>query len=115
MGLLVEKGQKDSLETFESYLKAHKGAETVVDGFQVVHNVAKPRYNLGSILNEYKVFFDETESINKKYQVERPASEHKDIGEEMIHEIENENELVYKLLTESNEDKKSETLVETSE
>lgn len=55
----------------------------------MVHNVAKPRYNIGTIVDEYRVFFDEIETINKKYQIERPASQHKDLGEEMIHEIEN--------------------------
>ena len=53
----------------------------MVDGFHVVHNVAKPRYNLGTIVDEYRVFFDETETINKKYQIERPASKHIDLGE----------------------------------
>ena len=33
----------------------------------------------------------------------------------MIHEIENENELVYKLLTESNEEKKTDNLTESIE
>lgn len=84
-------------------MKVKESNETVSDGFQVVHNVAKPRYSIGTIVDEYRVFFDEIETINKKYQIERPASQHKDLGEDMIHEIENENELVYKLLTESNE------------
>ena len=84
------------------FLKVKENNEAVADGFQVVHNVAKPRYNIGTIVEEYRVFFDEIETINKKYQIERPASQHKDLGEEMIHEIENENELVYKLLKESN-------------
>ena len=58
MGELVEKNQKELLETFEHFIKAKESNEAVNDGFQVVHNVAKPRYNIGTIVDEYRVFFD---------------------------------------------------------
>jgi hypothetical protein len=48
--------------------------------------VAKPHYHLNKIAEEFKFFFDETEAINKKYQIERPAH-HKEIKEDVLHEI----------------------------
>ena len=58
MGVLIEKNQKDSIEFIQNFLKQKEQIETVNDGFQVVHNVAKPRYSLPTIVDEYKVFFD---------------------------------------------------------
>lgn len=86
-----------------------------IEGFNVVHDVAKPHYNLSTIVDEYRLFFEETEVINKKYQVERPKSLHNDMKEDVLHEIENENEVVSKLMTESTEDKKGETISESGE
>lgn len=49
---------------------------------------------------EYSQFFLESETINRKYQMENPADhiKHKE-DDVLINEIENENQLVYKLLT----------------
>ena len=69
MGILIEKNQKDALEAFDKFLNVKETNEMVNDGFHVVHNVAKPRYHLNTIVEEYKVFFDEIETINKKYQI----------------------------------------------
>lgn len=47
-----------------------------IEGFNVVHDVAKPHYHINTIVDEYKLFFEETETINKKYQIERPKTLH---------------------------------------
>lgn len=52
-------------------------------------------------MDEYRLFFEETEAINKKYQIERPKSLHKEVKEDVLHEIENENQVVSKFMTES--------------
>ena len=69
MGILIEKNQRDMLEAVENFIRTKEHAESVVDGFQVVHDVAKPHYNIGGIVEVYRSFFDETETINKKYQI----------------------------------------------
>lgn len=50
-----------------------------------MHDVAKPHYHLNTIVDEYKLFFEETEIINKKYQVERPKSLHNDMKDDVLH------------------------------
>ena len=68
--------------------------------FKVVHDVAKPHYDLKKLMDSFQNFFDEAEAINKKYQKEKPKSEvHKHPEEDILDELENENQLVYKLLT----------------
>jgi len=47
--------------------------------------------------------------------VERPSSLHKEVKEDVLHEIENENQVVSKFMTESTEEKKNEGLNEIAE
>lgn len=112
MGVLILKNQKVLLDGIEVYLESKEQPLSLIQGFSVVHDVAKPHYNLSGIVEEYRVFFEETEAINKKYQVERPSSLHKEVKEDVLHEIENENQVVSKFMTESTEEKKNETLNE---
>lgn len=100
------------MECIENYLKIKEQPYSTIEGFNVVHDVARPHYHLNTIVDEYKLFFEEAEAVNKKYQVERPKSLHNDMKQDVLHEIENENEVVSKLMTESTEEKKSETIGE---
>lgn len=115
MGVMIQKNQKVLLEVIEGYLESKQQPLSLIQGFSVVHDVAKPHYNLSTIVDEYVAFFEETQAINKKYQIERPSSLHKEIKEDVLHEIENENQVVSKFMTESTEDKKSESLNEIVE
>lgn len=99
VGVLIEQNQKDLLEVITVYLESKEQPFNGIEGFSVVHDVAKPHYNLSTIVDEYRAFFEETETINKKYQVERPSSLHKEVKEDVLHEIENENQVVSKFMT----------------
>jgi len=86
------------------------------DKMQVVHEIAKPFYSVSKLTTLFKQFFDESEAINARMQIESP-SKHLIEEKEMMEEIEKENELVYKLMSQVTadilpEDKKSEESIE---
>lgn len=58
MGALILKNQKVLLDTIEVYLESKEQPLSSIEGFSVVHDVAKPHYNLSTIVNEYLAFFE---------------------------------------------------------
>lgn len=57
MGALIEKNQRELLEIIENYLKVKEQPFITIEGFNVVHDVAKPHYHLNTIVDEYRLFF----------------------------------------------------------
>jgi len=58
MGALISKNQKPLLDAIEAYLDSKEQPLSSIEGFSVVHDVAKPHYNLSTIVDEYRAFFE---------------------------------------------------------
>ena len=81
----------------KDYLIRNKQADNEI---RVVHEIAKPFYHISRLPDEFKQFFEESEEINLRMQSESP-SKHAIEEREVLEEIEKENELVYKLMSQA--------------
>ena len=86
-GKLIKKHHPETEEVINRYLNQKNSSQQTEDSFKVVHDIAKPFYSETKLLDEYKAFFDETEDLNKSYQMDRPGSHIKKM--EVLQEIEN--------------------------